>query len=211
MCCGYTAQLNGTNDMNILQLKEQHPEQFETEHMRYLEHGLDYDWWEHVYDNFREDCAATYDLQVAEITFSGFHSQGDGAAFEGCMPLSKYMSVNDLDVKYPALYIHARELKLEIQSVMSRRSCYIKGVDTDDWDVQSWPSGVFALLDADVWDEMVSADLRDGNFEEETTKFLRGLADDLYKQLGREYEYLSSEEAFIESAECNEINYEVSV
>jgi hypothetical protein len=197
--------------MNILQLKEQHPKQFETEHMLYLEHGLDYDWWEHIYDNFREDCADAYDLQVAEITFSGFDAQGDGAAFEGCMPLSKYMSVNNLDVKYPALYIHAKELKLEIQSVMSRRSCYIKGVDTDDWDVQSWPSGVFALLDADVWDEMVSADLRDGNFEEETTKFLRGLADDLYKQLDREHEYWNSEEAFIESAERNEINYEVSV
>ena len=66
--------------MNILQLKEQHPKQFEKEHMLYVEYGLSHEWWEHIYDNFREDCAATYGLQVAEIQFSGFHSQGDGAS-----------------------------------------------------------------------------------------------------------------------------------
>ena len=120
------------------------------------------------------------------------------------------MFIKELDVKYPALYVHATTLKLEIQAVMTNRLCYINSVDGNDWDVQSWPSGVFAFLDADVWDEMVSDNIRDGNFEEETTKFLRGLADDLYKTLSEEYEYLSSEEAFIESAECNEIDYEVT-
>ena len=196
--------------MNILQLREQHPEQFEKEHMLYLEQGIPSEWWEHVYDNFREDCAATYDLQVAEIQFSGFHSQGDGASFNGCMPLAKYMFLKGLDVTYPALYVHATTLHLEIQAVTSNRLCYIKSVDLEDWDVQSWPSGVFALLDAEVWDDLVTQNISDGNFEEETTNFLRGLADALYKTLGEEYEYLCSEEAFIDSAECNEIDYEVA-
>ena len=196
--------------MNILQLKEQHPEQFEKEHMLYLEQGLPSEWWEHVYDNFREDCAATYDLQVAEIQFSGFHSQGDGASFNGCMPLTKYMFLKGLDVTYPALYVHATNLLLEIQAVTSNRLCYIKSVDLEDWDVQSWPSGVFALLDAEVWDDLVTQNISDGNFEEETTNFLRGLAVALYETLGEEYEYLCSEEAFIDSAECNEIDYEVA-
>ena len=196
--------------MNILQLKEQHPEQFEKEHMLYLEQGLPSEWWEHVYDNFREDCAATYDLQVAEIQFSGFHSQGDGASFNGCMPLTKYMFLKGLDVTYPALYVHATTLHLEIQAVTSNRLCYIKSVDLGDWDQRSWPSGVFALLDAEVWDDLVTQNISDGNFEEETTNFLRGLAVALYETLGEEYEYLCSEEAFIDSAECNEIDYEVA-
>jgi hypothetical protein len=34
---------------------------------------------------------------------------------------------------------------------------------------------------------------------------------DLYSDLRKEYEYISSEEAFIEACECNEITFEIEV
>ena len=197
--------------MNIVQLKEQHPDEFARQHEKYLEYGLDYDWWEHIYDNFREECASKYDLQVSGIWFEGFYLQGGGAAFEGHMQFSKFMSLKGFDEKYPALYLHASDLKLDVSPVSSSRGSYIRGVDLSDWDARTHPLGVFVRLTEDAWDALIDEQMGAEDWEKEATEFFRDLASDLFAQLREEYEYLTSEEAFIESSEINEIDYEVKV
>lgn len=43
---------------------------------------LDYDWWDSVYDDAK-NLGKALGIQIADIYFSGFWSQGDGACFTG--------------------------------------------------------------------------------------------------------------------------------
>jgi hypothetical protein len=40
------------------------------------------DWFDFVYDDFKDDMKENHGIEVKEIQFSGFYSQGDGASFE---------------------------------------------------------------------------------------------------------------------------------
>lgn len=48
----------------------------------YKEDALDYNWYESDYDDFKT-IAKLMGIEISEIYFSGFYSQGDGACFEG--------------------------------------------------------------------------------------------------------------------------------
>jgi hypothetical protein len=48
----------------------------------YLRDGLQYDWWNSVYDDFNSICKIIGIVDV-KPQFSGFSSQGDGASFAG--------------------------------------------------------------------------------------------------------------------------------
>ena len=46
------------------------------------DNGLDYDWWDSVYEDTKE-IGKLMGIDIEEIYFSGFWSQGDGACFVG--------------------------------------------------------------------------------------------------------------------------------
>lgn len=48
----------------------------------YREDGLNYDWWEYVIDEWKEELKGM-GFDNVDISFSGFSSQGDGASFTG--------------------------------------------------------------------------------------------------------------------------------
>ena len=48
----------------------------------YREGGLDYDWWDCTYEDAKQ-CAKILGIEIDNIYFSGFWSQGAGACFEG--------------------------------------------------------------------------------------------------------------------------------
>ena len=50
--------------------------------------GLDYDWWDSVYED-AETVGALMGIDIDRIYFSGFSSQGDGACFEGSYAYKK--------------------------------------------------------------------------------------------------------------------------
>src|SRR5690606_10902815 len=52
------------------------------ENLRNHEGYLDYKWWDSTYEDVKT-IAALFGLEIDEIYFSGFYSQGDGACFEG--------------------------------------------------------------------------------------------------------------------------------
>lgn len=51
------------------------------EKFRYI--NVEDDWYQPIYDQFREEVQEGYGISVDEMNFSGFYSQGDGASFEG--------------------------------------------------------------------------------------------------------------------------------
>lgn len=48
----------------------------------YRTHGLDYEWWDYVEEEFKE-IMAILGFDISKTYFRGFWSQGDGASFEG--------------------------------------------------------------------------------------------------------------------------------
>lgn len=46
----------------------------------YRQHVLDYEWWDHVYEDAKT-CLALTGFDIARIYFRGFSNQGDGACF----------------------------------------------------------------------------------------------------------------------------------
>lgn len=190
--------------MNAIELKERDPKRFEKEYYKWQEHTLDYDWWENLYADFTDGCAAVC-VQVNDITFSGFYSQGDGVAFTGWVYVHRWMAHKGFDVTHPAAYLACKDdgsyVRLETGRNNNMRANFDGWVYTD-------PSGIFAGLDYDTWSELIDDQLSDLNIEDEVLSYCEGLADKLYRDLRNEYEHLTSEEMFIEHCEANEITFE---
>lgn len=191
--------------MNVTELKERDPKRFEKEYYEWSANTLDYDWWEHLYADFTDGCAASC-VQVNDITFSGFHSQGDGAAFTGRVYVHRWMKLKGHDVTHPAAYLACWDdgsyVRLETGSRNNMRA------NLEEYANQTAPSGMFKGLDQEAWEELVDEQISALSIEDEVLSFCEDLANKLYRDLRDEYEHLTSEEMFIEHCECNEVTFE---
>ena len=180
---------------------------FEKEYWLWVEHGVaDYDWWEYIYDHFKEKCEALR-ITVDDMTFSGFGSQGDGAAFAGRVDLTALMERQGLDVTYPALYIGIKNdgsyARMAFNGNNMRCGSY------EMWANQTAPEGVFSGLDQEAWEELIDEQDGEAGLEDLALAECQTLARELYRDLEAEYDHLTSEESFIESCECNEVTFEI--
>lgn len=193
---------------------------------KYRDINVDGDWWyEDVYNWFEEQChergvnilshqetsqhgnnKPTSRL-VRDIQWSGFWSQGDGAAFAG--------SVVDM--------------KKALGSLLKNYPMIQKYLEIDGWYKCVWTTGrynninfhgleteyIWHYLDefedhpfAEVWQEQLNKELDD------VDTILSDLADDLcqllYKTLEDEYEAMTSDEAVWETIVANELDKEVA-
>jgi hypothetical protein len=179
---------------------------FEREYYKWQEYCLDYEWYDSIYENFKETCEACA-VRVDDISFSGFHSQSDGAAFAGRVDLTALMEREGLDVKYPALYIGVKNDGSYFM-VYNHRSGGLRGGEYEMYANQTAPDGIFSELDQQAWEELIEEQEAGAELEERALAFARRLANGLYSSLSDEYDYLTSKESFIESCECNEITFE---
>jgi len=191
--------------MNVTELKERDPKRFKEEYWSWAEHILDYAWWENLYADFTDGCAALC-VQVDDITFSGFHSQGDGAAFTGRVYVHKWMAHKGFDVTHPAAYLACKDDGSYV-SLETGRSNNMRA-NLNEYANQTAPSGIFANLEHEAWEELIDAQISDLSIEDEVLSFCEDLAHKLYGDLEAEYEYLTSEEMFIEHCEFNEVTFE---
>ena len=191
--------------MNVTELKEHDPKRFEKEYWAWAEHTADYEWWDCIEENFTDGCAALC-VQVDKITFSGFYSQGDGAAFTGQVYVHKWMKLKGLDVTHPAAYLACWDdgsyVRLETGRGNNMRA------NLEEYANQTAPSGVFTGLDQQAWEELVDEQISSLSIEGEVLSFCEDLAQELYTDLRDEYEHLTSEEMFIEHCVCNEVTFE---
>ena len=176
---------------------------------KYRDWNTHHDWWDFVYDNFRE----TLDnegVNVGEISFEGFYHQGSYADFTGRVynvPL--FMEKNNMVDDYPMLYKLAGLDGVDISQSDSgrRRSSYID-IEIGDWEYhlpdmdESMQEYYIALYQADT-------DIEISGFEEKVRDVLEEHARDLYKTLQEEYEHLCSDEVVWETIQCNEWDKEV--
>ena len=154
----------------------------------------DHEWWDCVYDQFKETCSGL-GIEVTGITFSGFWSQGDGAAFDGYV---REWSTALMHLERPAYLKWASEYDWGFNSSTNRSNCMrfhdnLPGpecpYDEDEEPLQShaWLARYQPPTEKEL-DELF--DLLKNWFEE--------LADQLYKDLEEEYEYLTSDKTTLD-------------
>lgn len=191
--------------MDAKELKERDPKRFNDEYWKWTGYATEWEWWDFIYDNFKADCALK-GVRVDDITFSGFWSHGDGAAFAGKVYVYEWMEIMKLDEQYPAAYLACKSDGTFVSLEIGRGNNMRANMEDHLFDSES--EGVFAGLDAGEWLALVDEQIDAMSVESEILTYCEGLASDLYKSLRDEYDHLTSEESFIESCECNEITFE---
>ncbi|KYO54158.1 antitoxin of toxin-antitoxin stability system [Tistrella mobilis] len=180
----------------------------------YREGNFDYDWFESVYDDFERICAIigvrldTHSVrlygggarQKPAIWFSGFWSQGDGACFEGRYSHAKgaLHRIRDYAPQDDELHRIADAL----QAIQQRNFYQLHAVVTHRGRYCHEYSMIASVERDSPSEQVMSADA-----EEAVTEALRGLARWLYRQLEREYEYLTSDEAVDEAIAANDYTF----
>ena len=180
---------------------------FDTAYYKWAETAADYKWWEFVYDAFKEKCEALR-IFVHDITFRGFCSQGDGAAFGGRVDLTALMEREGLDVQYPALYIGVKN-DGSYSCIHTTRGNNMRCGEYEMYANQTAPDGVFSGLDQEAWEELIDEQDTAAGLEDRALAACQKLADQLYRDLEAEYEHMTSKESFIESCECNDVTFEI--
>jgi hypothetical protein len=175
----------------------------------------DFEWWDDAYANFEEDAKAkgfeigtrtvrttkdkTY--QKPEIYFSGFCSQGDGASFAGTVDLDKYIRAHLEDL-----------IKAKID-VFTLRKILNNDASVSDWEAETpiiTQGGHYChenTMDISFnWRGETPPEIEKAftQMQDFILEDARDLAKELYKKLEEEHDYLTSDEAVIESLNAND-------
>ena len=193
--------------MNVTELKERDPKRFEKEYYEWCQYTANYagEWWDCIEADFIESCGKL-GVRVDSITFSGFHSQGDGAAFTGRAYVYEWMEQTGHHITHPAAYLGCKDDGSYV-SLETGRNNNMRA-NLEEYANQTAPSGIFAGLEQEAWEELVDEQISELSIEDEVLSFCNDLAQELYTDLRDEYEHLTSKEMFIEHCEANEITFE---
>jgi len=171
------------------------------------------DWWDWTYDDFKTQMANKH-IEVGDMRFSGFWSQGDGASFTGYVKNNKaFFEAHDLTESYPwitKLMDMGGDFTLRVERISSRYAHENTiGVDL------SYTTMFCHTIEQDDDLRTLIVDRWDQHLDEEyasicgvVTKIIRGYCRDLYEQLEEEYDHLKSNEAIWETIEINELDTE---
>lgn len=170
---------------------------------KYYNINTDYEWWDGIEEYFIET-AKEKGFEVDKIYFSGFYSQGDGAMFEG--------KINNNIIEHIKPAYRNENYKRDFNRVLKlikneninifgyfkhsghyyHSKCYIDSLEYE------FPENYNNLSNIEYILEDIFAEVRD---------FYEDLCNELYRNLDKEYEYLTSEEAIIETFEINDYEF----
>lgn len=184
----------------------------------YAETGMDHEWWEFVFEDYKEKCEAA-GFHDPEFSFSGFWSQGDGAKFnchfsfkdeelapflpEGVWPqlLALKAEARLLDEPVPAFYYAG-----SIEDRGHYSHCYVMTLGNSDGLMMD--TGMAARSEfSDKVDSYLDS-VSHITIEQNILEAARDIAQDLYKSLEIEYEYQTSEESVEAMSGANDWLYD---
>lgn len=196
-----------TVNLTVRELRDMYPKQFDKEYSDWCAYELDGGWCEALEGDFRE-LHAPHGVDARSIWYA-VYGQGAGAGFSGLVYVGKLMKHLKLDETYLPLYQAVVDDGSYCNVSVSGRWSMTVNFDGAPWDTA--PSGVFSGLSDEAWCELINAQMEEANLEDVVRDFCADICHDLYKELVDEYEYRTSEEAFIESCEINEVTFDVSI
>jgi hypothetical protein len=187
-----------------MEFNDQHKELIE----KYRDINTDHDWWDSTYEYWTEKLIEK-GIEPDDFAFSGFWSQGDGASFCGLINIVQFLKAHDLEAEYPAATFFAPTG--EISGKLHRSSHHYSHENTVQLTVYDDITNVFDEDDirCDVYEAMANEfNYSALEFEEKVLEICRGYMRELYRDLEKEYEYLSSDEAVWETIEANDLHKE---
>lgn len=177
------------------------------------DYNTHHDWWEGTYDCFVEDMK-NIGIEVHRMYFSGFSSQGDGACFDGRISDWK-LFLKSVGHNEPALITHAEDTF--VFAVQQRGHYYHENCtsfevdlplpesDTDEWFLEHfspYQDDRHSIREA-VWMAIINK-YEHGLLENEFIEVFKDHMRDLYKRLEDEHDYLTSDEAILDSLEADD-------
>lgn len=159
--------------------------------------NVDHEWWDSVYGMFIEDMEQIGIQVVArDITFSGFWSQGDGAAFKGRVDdwakMFKHLGL------LPSLFFYHDNLDyMRFNSIDPRNNCMrfdccFEDPDNCPYDEDDDP------IQYSLWYLTRPSGKELDDLESALAQMFNDAANKLYADLEAEYEYLTDDEQIIE-------------
>lgn len=189
------------------ELRSQHPKIFKKEYEDWAQYAVYDDWADWIKEDYESQ------MRCAGITVDNFewdisYSQGDGAAFNGHVKVHEWFEDNPQYMEqYYALYLACKQDGSYVK-IRTSRGMYLHANINESW----WgtePDGIFNGLDKDSWVELVVAQGDAANLEDEIKSTCERFMSDMYRTLRDEYENITSEDAFVDSCEANDITFEV--
>ncbi|MGG7539679.1 antitoxin of toxin-antitoxin stability system [Rhizobium sp. Nf11,1] len=183
----------------------------------YSEGGFDYDWFDFVYEDFERICeilglrlkTRTVRLQGGGsrqdpcIWFSGFWSQGDGACFEAYYSHGKQAPRRIR--KYAPRDAELHRIADMLQAIQKRNFYQLRADATHRGHYyHAYCMAISVERDSPSYQAMTI------NAEEAVIESLRDLARWLYRQLEREYQYLTSDQAVDAAISANGYTFTAS-
>ena len=171
-------------------------------------------WWDCVYDDFKADMTLI-GIEVEDIYFSGFSSQGDGACFEG--------KVEDWSLFLPSvgrtcpalikLAGDAWDFSVTHRGHYYHENCTDFAVDmrhpTGNLDEDFWfGNGVYTPYPSEIQTAAWLVILKQYNYdvlEEEFTEVFKQHMRSLYRRLEVEYDHLTSDDCVLEILDANDL------
>lgn len=177
---------------------------------KYWDINVDHDWWEFTYDEFKLQMLEK-GITVADMNFTGFYSQGDGASFTGRIDMVQFLKIHELEQRFMAATFFAGqgELWADIDRGNSRyyhENSIVVTVVRDNYN--NYEEGSTRYEVYETMNDVLDAEHDD--LEEKVTEICRSYMQDLYSKLRQEYEYLTSREVVWETIVANEL-HEVEV
>lgn len=186
--------------------------------------NVDHNWYEYSFDYYKE-LLENVGFENAEISFSGFWSQGDGASFvadcdaqkilnymffenEGQMSWLIKKGLKDKameEVKRWNLWFTMAENHGSIHFSIKRNSSRYSHentispdveIDTDYQDKGTWNNG--------AWESVFMSKVNQEKLETMFEEYVRDWCRKIYKGLESEYEYLTSDESVLDTILANE-------
>lgn len=170
-------------------------------------------WHDTVYDDFRRDMGEI-GIDVDDIYYSGFSSQGDGACFEGCVSnWPKFLkSVGYTCPALTTLAVEAWRFYVIHRGHYCHENCTSFSTDMVNPD-EYYEAALQDFVDnhspytTDIQNAAFLALLQGydyGALETEFTEAFKGHMRDLYSRLEDEHDHQTSDEAVLEALECND-------
>lgn len=176
------------------------------ENLYYINVDGDY-WYEHIFDEWTEKLEA-HGFMQPKISFSGFASQGDGACFDiQSFDAKAFIEANNLQGRFHAIlkFPSAFDGHIQKNAYATHYSHYntrffdysIELSETDDGSMDDEERKEFnGEYDMQASDLMHEAEAVRATFSKE-----------IYRDLEKEYDYQTSEEAIIETIRANDYDF----
>ena len=190
------------------ELKKLHPKVFEKEYNAWREYMPHNDWADWIKENFDAEMRGE-GIKVDNFYWDIGYSQSDGASFDGHVVIHEWMDANpQYAEQYPALYLACKQDGSYVSARTGSRGQYVHFNLNESW----WgtePCGIFHMLDKDTWVQLVEDQSGFLDVETEIKSTCERFMSEMYYKLRDEYEDTTSEEAFIESCNCNDVTFEI--